>query len=215
MQNKHWSKFELLHEVVTNPNIHIKGQHSYYSDCWDNGFERSVVRYLHGDEVSRQWEPRWEIDELYIGDYVCIGAEVVILMGGNHTHRIDWFSLYPFMDVIDEAYIGKGDTHIKDGVWLGMRAMIMPGVTIGEGAVVAANSVVTKDVEPYSIVAGSPAKVVKHRFERTVIEELISMKIYDWPPEKFESMRQHLCDSDLTALKNAMAEYDAQKSLNT
>ncbi|WKY60496.1 CatB-related O-acetyltransferase [Vibrio sp. SNU_ST1] len=215
MQNKHWSKFELLHEVVTNPNIHIKGQHSYYSDCWDNGFEGSVVRYLHGDEVSRQWEPRWEIDELYIGDYVCIGAEVVILMGGNHTHRVDWFSLYPFMDVIEDAYIGKGDTHIKDGVWLGMRAMIMPGVTIGEGAVVASNSVVAKDVEPYSIVAGSPAKVVKHRFDKTIIEELISMNIYDWPPEKFESLRQHLCGSDLTALKNAMAEYDTHKSLNT
>lgn len=208
MQNKHWSKFELLHEVVTNPNIHIKGRHSYYSDCWDNGFERSVVRYLHGDEVSRQWEPRWEIDELYIGDYVCIGAEVVILMGGNHTHRIDWFSLYPFMDVIDEAYIGKGDTHIKDGVWLGMRAMIMPGVTIGEGAVVAANSVVTKDVEPYSIVGGSPAKLVKHRFDNSIIEELISMKIYDWPPEKFESLRQYLCDSDLSKLKQAITDYD-------
>ncbi len=208
MQNKHWSKFELLHEVVTNPNIHIKGQHSYYSDCWDNGFECSVVRYLHGDEVSRQWEPRWEIDELYIGDYVCIGAEVVILMGGNHTHRVDWFSLYPFMDVIDEAYIGKGDTHIKDGVWLGMRAMIMPGVTIGEGAVVAANSVVTKDVEPYSIVGGSPAKLVKHRFDKSVIEELISMKIYDWPPEKFESLRQYLCDSDLSKLKQAITDYD-------
>ena len=215
MQNKHWSKFELLHEVVTNPNIHIKGLHSYYSDCWDNGFERSVVRYLHGDEVSRQWEPRWEIDELYIGDYVCIGAEVVILMGGNHTHRVDWFSLHPFMDVIEEAYIGKGDTYIKDGAWLGMRAMIMPGVTIGEGAVVAANSVVTKDVEPYSIAAGSPAKVVKHRFDKSGIEEMLSMKIYDWPPEKFESLRQHLCDSDLTALKNAMAEYDTHKSLNT
>ncbi|MCY9824535.1 CatB-related O-acetyltransferase [Vibrio chagasii] len=215
MQNKHWSKFELLHEVVTNPNIHIKGQHSYYSDCWDNGFERSVVRYLHGDEVSRQWEPRWEIDELYIGDYVCIGAEVVILMGGNHTHRVDWFSLYPFMDVIDEAYIGKGDTHIKDGAWLGMRAMIMPGVTIGEGAVVAANSVVTKDVEPYSIVAGSPANVVKHRFDKAVIEELLAMKIYEWPEEKFGALRKYLCDSDLTALKNATAEYDTHKSLNT
>ena len=208
MQNKHWSKFELLHEVVSNPNIHIKGQHSYYSDCWDNGFEGSVVRYLHGDEVSRQWEPRWEIDELYIGDYVCIGAEVVILMGGNHTHRVDWFSLYPFMDVIEDAYIGKGDTHIEDGVWLGMRAMVMPGVTIGEGAVVAANSVVTKDVAPYSIVGGSPAKLVKHRFDNSVIEELISMKIYDWSEEKFESLRKHLCDSDFTKLKQAIEDYD-------
>ena len=208
MQNKHWSKFELLHEVVSNPNIHIKGQHSYYSDCWDNGFEGSVVRYLHGDEVSRQWEPRWEIDELYIGDYVCIGAEVVILMGGNHTHRVDWFSLYPFMDVIEDAYIGKGDTHIKDGVWLGMRAMIMPGVTIGEGAVVAANSVVTKDVEPYSIVGGSPAKVVKYRFDESVIDELISMKIYEWSAVKFESLRQYLCDSDIQNLKQAVLDYD-------
>ncbi|MEZ8352589.1 CatB-related O-acetyltransferase [Vibrio splendidus] len=208
MQKKHWSKFELLHEVVTNPNIHVKGQHSYYSDCWDNGFEQSVVRYLHGDEVSRQWEPRWKIDELYIGDYVCIGAEVVILMGGNHTHRVDWFSLYPFMDVIEDAYIGKGDTHIKDGVWLGMRAMIMPGVTIGEGAVVAANSVVTKDVEPYSIVAGSPAKVVKHRFDESVIDELISMKIYEWPSDKFEALKPHLCNSDFSKLKQAITDYD-------
>ncbi|MBU2932846.1 CatB-related O-acetyltransferase [Vibrio cyclitrophicus] len=214
MQNKHWSKFELLHEIVTNPNIHVKGQHSYYSDCWDNGFEQSVVRYLHGDEVSRQWEPRWEIDELYIGDYVCIGAEVVILMGGNHTHRVDWFSLYPFMDVIEDAYIGKGDTHIEDGVWLGMRAMIMPGVTIGEGAVVAANSVVTKDVAPYCIVGGSPAKVVKYRFDESVIEELISMKIYDWPEDKFELLRKHLSGSDLQALKNSLVEYDAQTSVN-
>ncbi|MEZ9716927.1 CatB-related O-acetyltransferase [Vibrio cyclitrophicus] len=214
MQNKHWSKFELLHEIVTNPNIHVKGQHSYYSDCWDNGFEQSVVRYLHGDEVSRQWEPRWEIDELYIGDYVCIGAEVVILMGGNHTHRVDWFSLYPFMDVIEDAYIGKGDTHIEDGVWLGMRAMIMPGVTIDEGAVVAANSVVTKDVAPYCIVGGSPAKVVKYRFDESVIEELISMKIYDWPEDKFELLRKHLSGSDLQALKNSLVEYDAQTPVN-
>ncbi|ERM57870.1 CatB-related O-acetyltransferase [Vibrio cyclitrophicus] len=214
MQSKHWSKFELLHEIVTNPNIHVKGQHSYYSDCWDNGFEQSVVRYLHGDEVSRQWEPRWEIDELYIGDYVCIGAEVVILMGGNHTHRVDWFSLYPFMDVIEDAYIGKGDTHIEDGVWLGMRAMIMPGVTIGEGAVVAANSVVTKDVAPYCIVGGSPAKVVKYRFDESVIEELISMKIYDWPEDKFELLRKHLSGSDLQALKNSLVEYDAQTPVN-
>ncbi|CAK1705546.1 CatB-related O-acetyltransferase [Vibrio crassostreae] len=208
MHKKHWSKFELLHEVVTNPNIHVKGQHSYYSDCWDNGFEQSVVRYLHGDEVSRQWEPRWEIDELYIGDYVCIGAEVVILMGGNHTHRADWFSLYPFMDVIDDAYIGKGDTHIEDGVWLGMRAMVMPGVTIGEGAVVAANSVVTKDVAPYSIVGGSPAKVVKYRFDESVIDELISFKIYEWPSDKFEALKPYLCNSDFSKLKQAIADYD-------
>ncbi|OLQ86389.1 antibiotic acetyltransferase [Vibrio panuliri] len=208
MPKKHWSKFQLLHEVVSNPNIIIKGSHSYYSDCWDNGFEQSVVRYLHGDEVSRQWEPRWEIDKLYIGDYVCIGAEAVILMGGNHTHRVDWFCLYPFMDYIEEAYQSKGDTYIGDGAWIGMRAMIMPGVSIGEGAVIAANSVVTKDVEPYSIVAGSPAKVVRYRFDSVTIEQLLALKIYQWPEEKFESLKRHLCTSDITALIEAIAAYE-------
>lgn len=196
MQEKHWSKFQLLHDVVTNKNIHIKGTHSYYSDCWDNGFEDSVVRYLHGDKISRQWEPRWEIDTLHIGDYVCIAAEVIILMGGNHNHRTDWFCLYPFMDFIDDSYASKGDTHIHDGAWLGMRSMIMPGVTIGEGAVIAANSVVTKDVEPYSVVAGSPAKHVKYRFEPEVIKELLSFKVYDWSTEKFTALKPHLCSPD-------------------
>ncbi|OIQ26519.1 CatB-related O-acetyltransferase [uncultured Vibrio sp.] len=208
MQNKHWSKFQLLHEVVTNPNIDVKGTHSYYSDCWDNGFEHSVVRYLHGDEVSREWEPRWEIDKLFIGDYVCIGAEVVILMGGNHTHRADWFCLYPFMDFIEEAYVGKGNTTICDGSWLGMRAMIMPGVTIGEGAIIGANSVVTKDVAPYSVVGGSPAKLVKMRFEPSVIEELLALNIYDWPTEKFEALKRYICASDIHKLKKKALNYD-------
>ena len=66
MSQKHWSTFQLLHQVVQNKNIHTKGTHSYYSDCWDNGFEQSVVRYLHGDEISKQWQPRWDIDQLYI-----------------------------------------------------------------------------------------------------------------------------------------------------
>lgn len=210
MQEKHWSKFQLLHEVVTNKNIHIKGTHSYYSDCWDNGFEDSVVRYLHGDKISRQWEPRWEIDTLHIGDYVCIAAEVIILMGGNHNHRTDWFCLYPFMDFIDDSYASKGDTHIHDGAWLGMRSMIMPGVTIGEGAVIAANSVVTKDVEPYSVVAGSPAKHVKYRFDPEVIKELLSFKVYDWSAEKFTALKPHLCSPDFEQLKQAIASYDAQ-----
>ena len=208
MDKKHWSKVQYLHEVNTNPNITIKGTHSYYSDCWDNGFESSVVRYLHGDEISREWEPRWEIDKLHIGDYVCIGAEVVILMGGNHTHKVDWFCLYPFMDYIEESYVGKGDTHIGDGSWLGMRAMIMPGVTIGEGAVVAANSVVTKDVAPYSIVAGSPAKHIKYRFEPSIVEELLALSIYDWPEDKFNALKRYLCADDIHQLKQAIQDFE-------
>lgn len=203
MNNKHWTRFELLHQTVKNKNIHIKGTHSYYSDAYDDGFESSVVRYLHGDEVTKDRQPRWAVDQLYIGDYVCIGAEAVILMGGNHTHRADWFSLYPFMDVIDEAYQSKGDTHIQDGVWIGMRAMIMPGITLGEGAIVAANSVVTKDVPAYGVVGGNPAKLIKHRFDDKTIKRLLKLNIYSWSPDKFEALKPLICASDIDALENA------------
>ncbi|MCL9775012.1 CatB-related O-acetyltransferase [Vibrio methylphosphonaticus] len=212
MANKHWSKFQLLHEVVQNENILIKGKRSYYSDCWDNGFEESVIRYLHGDEVSKTWDPRWAIDKLYIGDYVCIAAETIILMGGNHNHRADWFCLYPFMEDIEQSYQSKGPTTINDAVWLGMRCMIMPGVTIGEGAIIAANSVVTKDVEPYSIVAGSPAKLVKYRFDSETVNTLLSLEIYSWSDEKFATLRPFLCSSDLSQLQQAVSDFDLAHS---
>lgn len=199
---KHWSKVEYLHESVKNPNIIIKGTKSYYSNAYTSDFEDYVVRYLYGDEYSRShFEPLWEADKLYIGNYVCIGAEVVILMGGNNTHRMDWFSSYPFMEKIKEAYIAKGDTVIGDGVWIGMRAMIMPGVHIGEGAVIAANAVVTKDVEPYTIVGGNPARVIKKRFDDKTIEDLLTLKIYDRSEEDIDKLIPYLCSNDLNALK--------------
>ncbi|UXI03891.1 CatB-related O-acetyltransferase [Photobacterium sp. TY1-4] len=208
MTIKHWSKMEMLHETVKNPNIILKGTHSYYSDAYDQGFEHSVVRYLHGDEASQHWEPRWEIDKLYIGDYVCIGAEAVILMGGNHTHRSDWFSLYPFMDRIEEAYQSKGDTVLEDGCWIGMRAMIIPGVTVGEGAIVAANSVITKNVAPYTVVGGNPAKAIRRRFPEETIRRLMALKIYDWPEEKFEALKDLICNHDIDALEQAHQRFD-------
>ncbi|KTD05113.1 CatB-related O-acetyltransferase [Fluoribacter gormanii] len=207
---KHWSRVEYLHKNVKNPNIHIKGMHSYYSDAWTGSFEETVVRYLYGDEFSlRNWQPQWSIDQLYIGDYVCIAAEVIIMLGGNHNHRADWFCLYPFADNYVQAYQGKGNTIIKDGVWLGMRSMIMPGVTIGEGAIIAANSVVTKDVEPYSIVAGSPAKLVKKRFSDNVIQRILNLDVYSWPEEKFNHLKQYICSSDIAALEEQSRKYDA------
>lgn len=205
MTDKHWSKIELLHQTVRNPNIHIKGEHSYYSDAWTGSFEQSVVRYLYGDDYSQQhWQPQWETDPLYIGDYVCIGAEAVILMGGNNTHRADWFSLYPFADNIAASYKAKGPTTIGDGAWIGMRAMLMPGVTIGEGAIIAAGAVVTRNVAPYAVVGGNPAQVIKKRFGDAVIERLLALKIYDLPAEKFEQIKPLLCDRDINALELAI-----------
>lgn len=207
--DRHWSKVELLHETVANPNIHIKGRRSYYSNAWTGSFEDSVVRYLYGDPYSlKAWEPQWPIDQLHIGDCVCIGAEAVILLGGNHTHRTDWFSLYPFAEVILDAYQGKGDTVIKDGAWIGMRAMVMPGVTIGEGAVVASGAIVTKDVAPYAIVAGNPAVPIRKRFSDDVIEALLALDVYGWPEKKFEALRPLLCADDIEALAAASVRYD-------
>ena len=202
---KHWSKVEYLHKSVTNPNIILKGTKSYYSNAYTPNFEDYVVRYLYGDEYSRShFEPLWEYDKLYIGNYVCIGAEAVILMGGNNTHRMDWFSSYPFMEKIKDAYISKGDTIIEDGVWIGMRAMIMPGIHIGEGAVIGVNSVVTKDVPPYTIVGGNPAKIIKKRFNEKTISELLSLKIYNRREEEIDQLIPYLCTNDLAALKQRL-----------
>ncbi|MGO3858589.1 MAG: CatB-related O-acetyltransferase [Neisseriaceae bacterium] len=207
---KHWSIVEYLHETVKNPNIHIKGEKSYYSAAWSGSFEDSVVRYLYGDEYSlSHWDSPWPVDQLYIGNYVCIGAEAIILMGGNHTHRTDWFSLYPFIEHIEDAYIGKGDTVIHDGAWIGIRATIMPGVTIGEGAVIASGAIVTKDVAPYTIVAGNPAKPIRQRFAPKVIEQLLALQIYTWSEAKFTALRPLLCNDQIEQLMAAAAAYGA------
>ena len=206
---KHWSKVEYLHESVTNPNILVKGTHSYYSPAWTGSFEESVVRYHYGDAYSLEhWEPQWPIDRLRIGDYVCIGAETVILMGGNNTHRVDWFSCYPHAERIVEAYQGRGDTILGDGSWLGMRCMIMPGVSLGEGAVVAAGAVVTGRVEPYCIVGGNPARVIRRRFPDEVVERLLALRIYDWQAAKFAALKDLVCDGDISRLEEGALRYD-------
>jgi len=208
-QQKHWSQVEYLHETVKNPNIHIKGTTSYYSHAWSGSFEESVVRYLYGDDYSlSQWKPAWPIDQLYIGSHVCIAAEAVILMGGNNTHRTDWFSLYPFIETLVESYEEKGDTIIGDGVWIGMRAMIMPGIQIGEGAVIASGAVVTKDVLPYTIVAGNPAKPMKRRFDDPTIETLLQLNLYNWDEAKFKALQPYICSNHIAELEKQSQLYD-------
>lgn len=209
MTEKLWSQVQYLKSTVKNPNIIIKGEHSYYSNCWTEDFEDYCVRYLYGDEHSlKNWQPQWPIDKLYIGDYVCIGAETVILMGGNNTHRMDWFSSYPAYEKLEACYQRKGDTTIADGVWIGMRAMIMPGITIGEGAVIAAGTIVTKDVAPYSVVGGNPMHGIKNRFSSDVIERLCKLKIYGLPEEIFAKIKPLLFDNNIEALEKAIAELD-------
>lgn len=106
-----------------------------------------------------------EKEKLEIGGYVSISPGVKFLLGGNHN--LDTFSTYPFKNIFlgekSEA-CSKGKIVVEDDVWIGMDVMILSGLTIGRGAVIAAGSVVTKDIPPYAVAAGNPAKVVKYRF---------------------------------------------------
>ncbi len=190
---KHWCEFEFLSKTVKNPNIQIKGNYSYYSAYWDQGFERCAVRYLH-DKKSTAKKP---VDQLRIGNFVCFGTECIIMMGGNQLHRHDWISSYPFNT---KSFVPAGDTIIEDGVWIGSRAMIMPGIHLGEGCVVAAGSVVTKDVPPYAIVAGSPAQLIKYRFPTDDIEKLLALKLYERDEKQILAMSELLQSDDLSAL---------------
>lgn len=202
---EHWSEIKYLKDIVTNPMITV-GEYSYYSGYYDHhDFEDGCVRYLWGDEKSRRLfnpieDHGWHIDKLIIGNYVCIASGVIILMGGNHNHHPEWVTVYPFVDQIETSYAPKGDTLIESDAWIGMNAMIMPGVTIGEGAIVAAGSVVAKDVPPYTIVGGNPAKEIKKRFTDGEIEKLKEMRWFDWEREKIERAGQILSNSSVNRL---------------
>ena len=124
------------------------------------------------------------------------------MMGGNQLHRPDWISTFPFDT---RSFLPAGDTVIGDGCWIGSRAMIMQGVTLGEGAVVATGAVVTQDVPPYAVVGGVPAKVIKYRFSEADIEKLLSLKLYDMDEKQFLKMREALQTDDVTSLVQYMS----------
>ncbi len=119
-----------------------------------------------------------------VGKYCSFAADVKLMLGGGH--RLDWVTTYPFSDIDPEfAHIeghpaSKGDIQIGNDVWVGREAMIMSGVTIGDGAVIAARALVNKDVAPYSIVGGQPAKLIKSRFSKEIIDRLIALQWWDW-----------------------------------
>lgn len=202
---KNWSDIIYLDEIVTNPLISV-GRKSYYSGYYSQKkFENGCVRYLWGDKETRElFNPReqfgWELDKLIIGNYVCIASEATILLGGNHNHRSDWISVYPFPQQIRESFQNKGDTVIKSDAWIGMGATVMPGVTIGEGAIIAAESVVIKDVAPYTIVAGNPAKLIKQRFSNEEIEKLLEIRWFDWSEEEIEEAVTLIMSDDINEL---------------
>jgi len=133
----------------------------------------TVGRYTYGNLDVRSWGS--ENEKLIIGDF-CSIANTTFVLGGNHNYS--HFSTFPskvrFLGAIREAY-SNGPIVVSDDVWLGIDTMVMSGVTIGQGAVVAARSVVVKDVPPYAIVGGNPAKIIKYRFSSEIIEKLLKV----------------------------------------
>src|SRR4051794_9017802 len=167
-----------LKPLVTSPAIEV-GDYSYYDDFDDPlAFERDAVLYAYGPE------------RLIIGRYCAIGSGVRVLMpGANHADLGP--STFPFgifgepwaertMDLVMGAP-SRGDTVVGDDVWLGYQALVLPGVTIGNGAVVAAASVVASDIPPYAVVAGNPARVVRERYGAADVQRLLAAAWWDWP----------------------------------
>ncbi|MDH6229548.1 chloramphenicol O-acetyltransferase type B [Mesorhizobium soli] len=190
---------ELLSDQVTNPNI-IVGRYSYYSGYYHGHSFDDCARYLMPD--------RDDVDKLIIGSFCSIGTGAAFMMAGNQGHRNDWISTFPFFFMSEEpafagainAYQPAGDTVVGNDVWIGAEAMIMPGVRIGHGAMIGSRALVTKDVEPYTIVGGNPAKPIRKRFSDEQIAMLLEMAWWDWPLEQIKEAMPLLCSGDIKAL---------------
>jgi len=190
---------KLLSEQVTNPNI-IVGRYSYYSGYYHGHSFDDCARYLMPD--------RDDVDKLIIGSFCSIGSGATFMMAGNQGHRNDWISTFPFFFMSEEpafagatnAYQAAGDTVVGNDVWIGAEAMVMPGVRIGHGAMIGSRALVTKDVEPYTIVGGNPAKPIRKRFPDEEIAMLLEMAWWDWPIEQIRDAMPLLCSGDIRAL---------------
>lgn len=129
-------------------------------------------------------------------------------MAGNQGHRSDWISTFPLFWTADEhafegaatGYAPSGDTVIGSDVWIGSEAVIMPGVRIGHGAVIGTRALVTRDVGPYEIVGGNPAKVIRKRFDDASIAMLLEMQWWDWNEVQMRSATPILTSGNIDAL---------------
>jgi Bacterial transferase hexapeptide (six repeats) len=156
---------------------------------------------------------RWgEPATLIIGKYCSLSIEIVIQLGGNH--RPDFVTTYPLSAIADwpeaadvEGHpASKGDVRIGNDVWIGMGALILSGVTIGDGAVIAARAVVSRDVPPYAIAAGNPARIVRMRFPDDVIRKLLRLRWWDWDIDRVRRYIPLLMQPDIRAFLKACAD---------
>jgi virginiamycin A acetyltransferase len=191
-----------LKNIVTRPNIEV-GDFTYYDDPDGvQNFENNVL--YHFPFVG---------DRLRIGKFCAIARGVKFIMNGAN-HQMNGISTFPFFifgngwetaqPTADELPY-KGDTAIGNDVWIGYDALIMPGVTIGDGAIIAARSVIAADVPPYAIVGGNPARVVRQRFDAGSVRRLQAIAWWDRPAEWIGKHLNQIRGADVEALEAAAA----------
>ena len=192
-----------LKNAVDNPNIAV-GEFTIYNDFVHDprDFQKNNVLYhypVNGDRLT-------------IGRFCSIACGAKFLMtSANHAMKSLSTYVFPIFYEewghgmpVTEAWDRRGDIVIGNDVWIGYEAVILSGVTIGHGAVIAARSVVTRDVPPYAIVGGVPARLIRRRFEPETIDALLELRWWDWPPEKLANHLRAIQDGDLETLrKNA------------
>lgn len=178
---------------------HIKvGKHTY--GVHENKVFWNVSAY--------DYKGNYFLPNLIVGSYCSVGTRVKFYLGGNHRH--DWISSYPFHvksihnntfkslpDKIKGYPQTNGDINIGNDVWIGEGVTVMSGVKIGDGAVIAANSTVVKDVEPYSITGGHPAKHIKYRFSDDVIKKLLEIKWWNMEENKLDKLIPYMVSNDI------------------
>ena len=149
--------------------------------------------------------------KLRIGRFCSIGAGVAFVLGGHH--RTDLLTTYPLFRALGDEWlaakattvddlfsVSRGNVVIGNDVWIGHGVIIMPGLTVGDGAVVGAGAVVTGDVEPYSVVAGNPARLIRKRFDEETIHKLLEIRWWDWPSDKIKANMTTILGTDVQKL---------------
>ena len=156
----------------------------------------------------REWG---EGASLTFGSFCSISTDITIFLGGNH--RSDWISTFPFGHIFQD-YLGelevkghpatKGDVSVGNDVWIGANSTILSGISIGDRAIIAANSNVVTDVEPYTIVGGNPAKIIKKRFSEDIVNMLLDIKWWDMELDEIKKMHKILCSKPDIKMLNLM-----------
>lgn len=187
-----------IKNTVTRPNI-LVGDYTYYDDPVDSEhFE---------DHVTHHYE--FLGDRLIIGKFCAIAKGVEFIMNGAN-HRMCSVTTYPFNIMgggwekctpsLEDLPL-KGDTVVGNDVWIGQNVTVMPGVHIGDGAIIAANSVVASDIPAYHIAGGDPCRVIKARFDQELTGYLLELRWWDWPPETIFANLEALCSGDLSKIR--------------